>query len=317
MNTNNSLDALFKPGKSSRYFDISNPLSIYIGDKGFNLWNSWWLAELSRLVYREDKHNVYEENKKYRTDEILKKVGIEIVGEISNDDTSTYGLLLKAKAINRKSKTEMPCLILAFCGSNELRDWKINFRAYQCEFYQWGKVHRGFQKAFLSIKDDLLAFKEINDYPLFLTGHSLGAALATLVTAYLSNSNINMDSCYTYGSPRVGDADFANALEGKNIYRMVNYCDVVTMVPFDVAAIQYRHVGHPCFINDDMLIKTDMKTEEIEQYQQAQFSNLEEMFSATLLIEKLKAGETEFPSFLSDHAPANYVAKIEQNLNKK
>jgi len=311
---NNSIDALFKPGISDRYFEFANPSPIYIGETNFNLWNAWWLAELSRLVYREEKHNGYEENNNISTDEILNKVGMEIIGEISNDESSTYGILIKVESFNKALQKKMTGLVLAFRGTNGLDDWKINFRAYQRRFNNLGNVHSGFQRAFLSIKDELLNFPAIHDYPLFITGHSLGAALATLCTAYLSNIGINPDTCYTYGSPRVGDDEFAESLSDNNIYRVINHCDIVTTVPFDFALIKYRHAGKSCFIDVDMKMRLNMCIKDIEQYQKTQLTNIDKVLNTGLLLEKIKTGEVELNSFLTDHAPINYVAKIEQNL---
>lgn len=312
----NSIDALIKPGNSNQYFDLSNPPAISVGETNFNSGNAWWLAELSRMVYREDKHNTCEENKNISTEEILKKVGMEKIGEISNDESSTYGLLIKVVAFDKKTQTEIPCLVLAFRGTNGLDDWKINFRAYQRGFYDRGNVHSGFQQAFLSIKDELLNLPVIHDYPVFITGHSLGAALATLCTAYLSNIGINLDACYTYGSPRVGNDEFAESLSDNNIYRVINHCDIVTTVPFDLAVIQYRHAGKPCFIDADMKMRLNMSIEDIEQYQKTRLTNINKAFSTVLLLEKIRAGEVELYSFLTEHAPINYVAKLEQNLKK-
>jgi len=311
---NNSIDALIKPGISDRYFEFVNPSPIYIGETNFNLWNAWWLAEISRLAYREDKHNVDKENNNISTDEILNKVGMEKIGEIFSDDTSTYGLLIKAEAFNKALQTKTTSLVLAFRGTNGLDDWKINFRANQRRFNNLGNVHSGFQQAFLSIKDELLNLPAIYDYPLFITGHSLGAALATLCTSYLSNNGINPDACYTYGSPRVGNDEFAESLSDNNIYRVINHCDIVTTVPFDFAVIQYRHGGKSCFIDADMKMRLNMSIEDIEQYQKAQLINIDKAFSTGLLLEKIKTGEVELYSFLTEHAPINYVAKIEQNL---
>ena len=57
-----------------------------------------------------------------------------------------------------------------------------------------------------------------------------------------------------------------------------------------------------------------MSIEDIEQYQKAQLTNIDKAFSTGLLLEKIKTGEVELYSFLTEHAPINYVAKIEQNL---
>ncbi|KAL8236162.1 hypothetical protein R6Q59_017243 [Mikania micrantha] len=68
-----------------------------------------------------------------------------------------------------------------------------------------------------------------------ITGHSLGAALATL-TAYDITSTFNrspMVTVVSFGGPRVGNRHFRSQLEnsGTRILRIVNTTDVITKVP--------------------------------------------------------------------------------------
>ena len=42
-----------------------------------------------------------------------------------------------------------------------------------------------------------------------VTGHSLGAALATHAAAHLLVNKVKVTELYTYGSPRVGDPNFS------------------------------------------------------------------------------------------------------------
>ena len=62
---------------------------------------------------------------------------------------------------------------------------------------------------------------------LVVTGHSLGAALATLYTDRINDSK---SVCYTYGSPRVGNKDLIKNMNF-NCYRFRNNNDIVTKVP--------------------------------------------------------------------------------------
>lgn len=104
-----------------------------------------------------------------------------------------------------------------------------------------GKVHGGFVKAY----DDFwnIHRREILDLTthrsLFLTGHSLGAAIATVAARDLQL----IRALYTFGSPTVGDPDFARGFQaiGLPIYRFVDEHDLVTTVP--LPEMGYRHVG--------------------------------------------------------------------------
>ena len=74
--------------------------------------------------------------------------------------------------------------------------------------------------------------------PIFVTGHSLGGALATLGAAYLSGWGLA--ACYTFGAPRVGNKEFSSSLQTP-IYRVVNPLDTVPHIPTPLRG--YRHAG--------------------------------------------------------------------------
>ncbi|MGH7128824.1 MAG: alpha/beta fold hydrolase, partial [Planctomycetaceae bacterium] len=93
---------------------------------------------------------------------------------------------------------------------------------------------------------------------LFLTGHSMGGALATLAAARLDSIGAHISGVYTFGSPRVGDRAFAQAYHkrlGHVTYRYRNNNDVFTLLPPAAPAWLrslcklrrvpggYRHVG--------------------------------------------------------------------------
>lgn len=82
------------------------------------------------------------------------------------------------------------------------------------------------------------------DIPLFITGHSLGAALAILAADAALKAGVTPRGVYGFGTPRVGGATFAdryNASLGERTYRMVHGRDLVTRVP--MSFLKYRHVG--------------------------------------------------------------------------
>ena len=78
---------------------------------------------------------------------------------------------------------------------------------------------------------------------IWMTGHSLGAALATLAADRYGN----VQGVYTFGSPRVGDGAFKKNFEVE-AYRIVNNKDIVTRVP---PPGRYKHVGDIKFIDAD------------------------------------------------------------------
>jgi Lipase (class 3) len=86
--------------------------------------------------------------------------------------------------------------------------------------------------------------------PLYITGHSLGGALAMLFAYRWSNPTIPIAGIYTFGQPRVGDAKFRrryDVLLGARTFRVVNEEDIVPRVPG--LLLGYRHAGQEVFFS--------------------------------------------------------------------
>ena len=149
------------------------------------------------------------------------------------------------------AKNDQTCL-LAFRGTqpNMLRDWLYDLDAHQVNG-PVGKVHEGFLCALHYIWLDLwnTLQKERGIRSLWITGHSLGGALAVLATAKLRFEKAQpVSGLYTYGQPRVGDFEFSSRFDqgfGANTFRFVNFQDIVPRVPlrnmnyYDLGTFQY------------------------------------------------------------------------------
>ncbi|MEM8501564.1 MAG: lipase family protein [Cyanobacteria bacterium P01_D01_bin.1] len=166
-------------------------------------------------------------------------------------------------------------MVLAFRGSQEPKDWLTNVTTQLRKFtifkegattlssYQ-GKVHTGFFLSWEIIEQSVLSqldkwrsqMKEEKLPPLYITGHSLGGALATMAAASLSDNGIEVAGVYTFGQPRVGDRTFASQLNKRTdgrVFRFVNNNDIVPHVPppFSVwnPTRLYGHVGVVKYFN--------------------------------------------------------------------
>jgi len=97
------------------------------------------------------------------------------------------------------------------------------------------------------VSDLKVLLKKYPDHKVYVTGHSLGAALSTLTAFYLAcEEDIPKPvSCVNFASPRVGNADFLSAVQylektkKLRVLRSVNENDLVTVMP----SIGFQHVG--------------------------------------------------------------------------
>lgn len=120
-----------------------------------------------------------------------------------------------------------------------------------------GKVHTGFQKYLTSIWPRVKQL--VDDYrsthktqPICITGHSLGAAIATLAFHQLQDA---YTSLYTFGCPRVGNQDFCRSLEKmaetRVAYRFIDHEDVVTELPLAGPLLGYQHPNFTTYVIDE------------------------------------------------------------------
>lgn len=119
-----------------------------------------------------------------------------------------------------------------------LRPWELGGGA--------GRVHAGFRNTALGLWPDVkLWLDATRPDRLIVCGHSLGAAIATLLALPAGAHQL-----VTIGSPRVGDAQFVAqiAASGLDHLRIVDCCDVVTEIPPEV--LGFRHLEGPVLYID-------------------------------------------------------------------
>lgn len=152
---------------------------------------------------------------------------------ISNSETDCQALVREDK----------DAYIIAFRGTESLRDWMMNIRITRKRFFDC-YVHSGFLKQYESVKNNIYKLLKNKNKRIICCGHSLGSALATLCAVDLRISQARSQvSCVTFGSPRVGGKRFRSLFNilVPNSIRVVHRFDPITYIPF---RINYRHVGN-------------------------------------------------------------------------
>lgn len=109
--------------------------------------------------------------------------------------------------------------------------------------------HDGFMRALAGIWDPLVeavqAERQKSDRPVWVTGHSLGGALALLAAWRFKRKFIPVHQVYTFGAPMVGNTETAAAIDREmpeRIFRYVNDQDPVPLLPtLSLLANAYSH----------------------------------------------------------------------------
>lgn len=167
-------------------------------------------------------------------------------------------------------------LVVAFRGTEQSR-WKdlrtdlmlvpagLNPERLGGDFKQEVQVHSGFLGAYDSVRNRIMTLikyaigyddeedaENIPRWHVYVTGHSLGGALATLLALELSSSQMAKNGAifvtmYNFGSPRVGNRRFAEVYNAKvkDSWRIVNHRDIIPTVP---RLMGYCHVEAPVYL---------------------------------------------------------------------
>ena len=165
-----------------------------------------------------------------------KKLGFAWVELISKDG---------AEVLIAKDRND---LWFAFRGTepSKLNDVMADLKVFKNTAMAGGRVHGGFQKEVNDLWMDIVKELEHNDQlkvrkDVYMTGHSLGAAMATIAA-----TRYKPDELFTFGSPRVGGPRFVKNVKCPH-YRFMNNNDIVCRIP--PAWLGFRHHGEMIYFN--------------------------------------------------------------------
>jgi triacylglycerol lipase len=267
-------------------------------DAALTLRNAWWLIDAAFLAYSAPAE----------VEAAFARAGIVAKVQAFSSRVSTQCYVASAN----------DWIVLAFRGTQvdhfwpSVMDWAIDARFVPAQDRHGNWVHAGFLSAINEVWQDVVAciagLQAGLARPLWITGHSLGAALATLAANLCSDEHglLGIKGLYTFGSPRVGDDGFRARIPCP-AWRFRNDSDIVTHVPLGLV---FRHVGELEFIDGggtwhpgvSLLQETLLEASSLQL-------GASDAHNISALLE-LSGSDVVLPGLLADHAPINYAIRI-------
>jgi len=192
-----------------------------------------WLSQLA-----------YETDEPAKIDTILKFWGLQLAGQgIFSAEVRT---VLPVANTHGFVAAGRGATFVAFAGTDPvvLANWISDFDARIDKNTQ---IAEGYETAANAVAEQVrqaISDPALAGNKVYVTGHSLGGALAAVSALQLQSNGTNVEAIYTFGMPRAGSPVFAagyNAALGPRTYRLVDADDLVpTVAPSD---LDFHHVG--------------------------------------------------------------------------
>lgn len=293
-------------GTSTKLIANANLLKLPTDRAAYSDRAGWLMSKMSKLAYEE-----FEKDEAASLKAKLKALGFEFVRgfDKEGEKADTQAFLAKNDQI----------AVLSFRGTT------LNFKQILTDLDAHfeptpdGDVDRGFLRAYILVEKEVIETVQglPHGLPLYITGHSLGGALAVIAAKRLDASR-TVAACYTYGCPRVGTPRWDKAIKPP-LYRVVNNADAVPAVPFSsvikplkiffskIGYFGYQHAGDIRYLTK----KGELKT--------GSAATVRRLFR---LISSIVIGIARFDwiklSFLfRDHRIAEYVSKLHRIANER
>ena len=209
--------------------------------------NAYWMARMAGAVYTTVSNDDPSPDEQ------------AILSDLKAEDNRFLSVLGVNKNRAQAAVVEHENFIcMAFRGTDEIADWLDNINAFTTDAL-FGSFHRGFWNSVEDVWQTMDArVRELQKKlrrPVFLTGHSLGGAMATVAAARYIHEDKPFTSAYTFGQPRAVDRSTAlvfNVEAAARYFRFHNNNDIVTRVP--TRLMGYSHIGSYLYISEEGVI---------------------------------------------------------------
>lgn len=228
------------PNYRQAYSDRTSWLMACFSELAYLRFNPVFNNEQQKDLITKHLEKYVENSKKANIVKLLDVIAYDHEAELNRLKTELS--LLNAKLVKTFDSNGTQAILvstdkfitLAFRGTEatSVKDIKADTKATTVKCDSGGNIHSGFKEAFEEVELEIqrtLNQPQFVDKPLFITGHSLGGALATIAAKKLYHTG-GIASCYTFGAPRVGDDVWISNIKVP-FYRVVNAADCVTMMP--------------------------------------------------------------------------------------
>lgn len=167
--------------------------------------------------------------------------------------------VLKVGCITAGIKYLPHATVIVFRGSCDLEDWLNDFNIAPDYDQELGIVAGGFLN---DVRDFMAKVKPMIEGSLIVTGHSLGAARACLLTVMMK-----VDQLIVFGCPKIGFTKLSELIREHcpHAISFKNHDDIVTLLPPFI----YQYVVEPTQILSTPTPLTDIQSHEIARYVEA------------------------------------------------
>ena len=262
------------PDMNYKYFENFTSYPFDPENQRYSPVNAWYLSEASFLAYT---HPGFVQMA-YR---MLNMEGFKFFGGKTTECFVAWNgqyIILSFRGTEIKS----------FSAVNEIL---TDLNAVMVDYPGGGKVHKGFLSAIDEIWSgsgglEIFINKLTDKKPvrtLWITGHSLGAALASISFERFKNAA----GLYIFGSPRIGNSIFAELFSKRAVYRIENAGDPIVRIPPSTDTKNtFVHIGTRIYITEEGQIEFNREVADFKKQRAVAKKTISKQLKKTLQLSR-------------------------------